>query len=156
MNRLQKTWRALLQKPGFQRLWQFVKFSVVGCGNTLVSLAVYQLCVHLLGLHYLLSNLLAFLISVTNAYYWNNRCVFGDGRKKSGKEHLAGYARSLAAYGGTFLLDSALLFFWVEVCGTGETLAPFLNLLFTVPLNFLVNKYWTFRRRGGERPDQRR
>jgi len=34
----------------------------------------------------------------------------------------------------------------VEIAGIPETLAPILNLCITIPLNFLVNKYWTFKK----------
>ena len=59
---------------------------------------------------------------------------------------MALYFKSLTAYGGTFALDSLLLIFWVEAVGIPEALAPVLNLCITIPLNFFINKYWTFRR----------
>lgn len=132
-----------LQKPWAARLWQFLKFGIVGVSNTAISLCVYELCVHL-GLHYLAANAVGLVISVVNAYYWNNRCVFGDGRKKTFPQHLRAYLKSLTAYGGAFVLDSLLLTLWVEALGVPEALAPLLNLVITIPLNFLVNKYWTF------------
>ena len=135
--------KKLLQNPLAAKLWQFIKFGIVGVSNTLISLAVYEVCIHL-GVHYLLANLIGLVISVINAYYWNNRCVFGDGQKKPFAHHLKTYFKSLAAYGGTFLLDSVLLILWVEVIHIPETLAPILNLMITIPINFLINKYWTF------------
>jgi len=136
--------KKLLEHPLFARLWQFIKFGIVGVSNTLISLAVYEVCIHL-GLHYLLANAIGLVISVINAYYWNNRCVFGDGQKKTFAQHLLTYLKSLTAYGGTFVLDSLLLALWVEVIKIPAELAPILNLLITIPLNFLINKYWTFR-----------
>ena len=135
--------KKLLQNPLAAKLWQFIKFGIVGVSNTLISLAVYEVCIHL-GVHYLLANLIGLVISVINAYYWNNRCVFGDGQKKPFAHHLKTYFKSLAAYGGTFLLDSVLLILWVEIVHIPETLAPILNLMITIPINFLINKYWTF------------
>lgn len=140
-------WNRLMENSWARRLWQFVKFGIVGLSNTLISIGVYQLCVHVLGWNYLAANACGLAISVVNAYYWNNRVVFGQGEQKTMGQHVLGYLKSLTAYGGTFLLDSALLIFWVEVVHTGETLAPFLNLCVTIPLNFLVNKYWTFRKK---------
>ena len=147
MERLFALWNQAMQKPWIAKCWQFIKFGIVGVSNTLISLAVYQLALNALGLHYLAANALGLVISVVNAYYWNNRCVFGTGEKRTPWQHVGMYLRSLAAYGGTFALDSLLLVFWVEVVHTGETIAPVLNLLITIPLNFLVNKYWTFRKR---------
>lgn len=137
--------KKLLEHPLIARLWQFVKFGIVGLSNTAISLGVYEICVHL-GLHYLLANAAGLVISVINAYYWNNRCVFGDGAKKTLRQHVRTYFKSLAAYGGTFVLDSLLLMLWVEALGVPEALAPVLNLCITIPVNFLVNKHWTFRK----------
>ena len=136
--------KKLLENPLFQKLWQFIKFGFVGLSNTIISLGVYEVCVHFLHLHYLAANAIGLVISVVNAYYWNNRCVFGDGTKKTFAEHFRTYLKSLTAYGGTFVLDSLLLMLWVEVIGVPEAIAPILNLMITIPLNFLVNKYWTF------------
>ena len=144
MQSFRSLWGRLNENPLFAKLWQFIKFGIVGLSNTLISLAVYEICVHWLGLHYLLANAIGLVISVINAYYWNNRCVFGDGMKKTFREHFITYLRSLTAYGGTFVLDSLLLMLWVEIVGIPEALAPVLNLMITIPLNFFVNKYWTF------------
>lgn len=146
MERFRALWHHAMQRPWIAKYWQFVKFGIVGVSNTLISLAVYQLALNALGMHYLAANLLGLVISVINAYYWNNRCVFGGGQKRSFSRHVALYFKSLTAYGGTFVLDSVLLVFWVEAVGIPEALAPVLNLCITIPLNFLINKYWTFRR----------
>ena len=134
----------LLKQPWFAHLWQFAKFAAVGASNTLISLAVYEFCVNALDIHYIAADAIGLCVSVINAYYWNNRVVFGNGEKKSMRQHIAGYFRSLAAYGGTFLLDIALLSFWIKIVGLNESIAPLLNLIITIPLNFLINKFWTF------------
>lgn len=138
-------WQRIRRQLKSASLWQFVKFGIVGISNTLLSLATYQLCLHALGLHYQFSNVLAFIVSVTNSYYWNSRYVFKLGHQKGIATHLRSYGRAFLSYGSTFLLSTALLALWVEGCGISKTLAPILNLLITVPLNFILNKFWAFR-----------
>ncbi len=135
--------KQLLAHPLAAKLWQFIKFGIVGLSNTIISLGVYELCLYL-GVHYLLADPIGLVVSVVNAYYWNNRVVFGDGQKKPFSHHVRMYFKSLAAYGGAFVLNLLLLLLWVEIVGVPEWLAPFINLAVTIPLNFLVNKYWTF------------
>ena len=101
MERLFALWNQAMQKPWIAKCWQFIKFGIVGVSNTLISLAVYQLALNALGLHYLAANALGLVISVVNAYYWNNRCVFGGGQKRPFLKHVALYFKSLTAYGGT-------------------------------------------------------
>ena len=138
--------KKLLEHPLFAKLWQFIKFGIVGLSNTIISLGVYEVCLYL-GVRYLPADALGLVISVINAYYWNNRVVFGDGQKKPFGQHVRMYFKSLAAYGGAFVLNQLLLVLWVEIVGVPEWLAPFINLVITIPLNFLVNKYWTFRKK---------
>jgi len=138
--------RTLLQRPAAAKLWQFVKFGVVGVSNTAISYAVYLVCVHL-GVHYIIADGLGLVISTINAYYWNNRCVFGDGMRKSFRDHFLTWLKTLTAYGGTFGLNSLLLILWVEVLRIPQTLAPLVSLMITIPVNFVINKYWTFRKK---------
>jgi len=38
-----------------------------------------------------------------------------------------------------------LLWLWTDVIGISKFLAPLISLLITVPVNFLMNKFWTFK-----------
>jgi putative flippase GtrA len=49
------------------------------------------------------------------------------------------------SYGGTSLLSMLLLWIEVQLFGVNKVIAPVVNLLITIPLNFLINKFWTFR-----------
>lgn len=137
--------RERLRREGFwATLWQFVKFSAVGVSNTLISMAVYWLCFYALHWHYQLSNFVAFVISVTNAYYWNQRFVFAKGHRDF-LGHLRAYGKAFLSYGATYLVGVALLALWVEALGVDEGVAPLINLLVTVPANYVLNRFWAFR-----------
>ena len=133
------------EHPRYGSLVQFVKFGLVGAANTLIALGVYQLCLHVFGWHYQLCNVVSFLVSVLNAYYWNDRFVFQTESARTLARHIRGLGKAMVSYGATFLLSTALLSVWVEVCGVSKSVAPVINLLITIPLNFVLNKFWTFR-----------
>lgn len=153
-----------------ESLWQFIKFSLVGVSNTLISEGLYVLIVYFGG-HYILASLIGFVLSTLNAYFWNSRFVFkedGQGEKRVWWKALL---KTYTAYLGGYLLNLVLLVFWVdvirlsrymtglsEVCLSlgverltadtlGEIVAAGVNLLITVPLNFVVNKFWAFRKK---------
>lgn len=128
----------------YQPLIQFIKFGVVGLSNTLIGYVVYSLCIWI-GLHYLLANLLGFLVSVLNAFYWSNRFVFKKGQDEQ-RGLWSSLAKTIIAYASTgIFLNSILLWLLIDEMGLSEYLAPLLILLFTVPTNFLLNKYWSFK-----------
>lgn len=138
-------WVGLPQAYG-EKIVQFLKFCLVGVSNTLISYVVYLLFISL-GVHYLIASALGFLVSVVNAFYWNNKYVFkaGAGEKRS---ILPTFLKTLLSYAGTGLvLANILLIVWVEVLSLPQWLGPLLNLIITIPLNFVLNKLWAFRSR---------
>lgn len=123
---------------------QFLKFGIVGLSNTLIGYAVYTLCVWL-GMHYLLANAIGFFVSVLNAFYWSDRFVF---KKGEGEQRNAWVAllKTIMAYASTgIVLNSILLWLFIDQWHISEYLAPLLILLITVPTNFILNKYWSFK-----------
>jgi putative flippase GtrA len=55
-------------------------------------------------------------------------------------------AKTYVSYSFTGLfLNSILLILWVKVLGISEYIAPIINLLVSVPLNFIINKFWAFK-----------
>lgn len=119
---------------------QFIKFGLVGLSNTAISMSLYYALVYL-GVNYLVANLIGFMISVLNSYYWNNRYVFN----KTEEGHLKPIIKTYLAYGSTLLLSTFLLYVMVQQLGISQWIAPLLNLAITIPINFLINKLWAFR-----------
>lgn len=92
----------------------------------------------------LVSQGIAFVLSVLWSFYWNNKVVFADG---GGERNLwKALAKTYVSYSFTGLfLNSILLVLWVQVFHISEFIAPVINLLISVPLNFLMNKLWAFK-----------
>lgn len=120
---------------------QFMKFGMVGVSNTLISLGCYYVLVYF-GLHYLLANAVGFVVSVCNSYFWNSRYVFKDKKEQSG---VRAFMKVFCSYGVSFCLSSVLMVVFVQLLGISEYLAPILRLIFTIPLNFVMNKLWAFK-----------
>lgn len=131
---------------------QFIKFGIVGLSNTIISYVLYAVVLLLLQkkmlfpkIDYLLAQIVAFVLSVLWSFYWNNRMVFvvEEGRKRSLWKSLI---KTYISYSFTGLfLNSILLILWVNVLGISEFIAPIINLIVSVPLNFIINKFWAFK-----------
>ena len=123
---------------------QFIKFGCVGVSNTVISYVTYVLLT-CIGCPYVISNIIAFVVSVLNSFFWNSRYVF---KKNDGENrNLWGtLAKTFLAYGSTgLLLSNVLLVLLVEKCQMNKYIAPTLILLITIPLNFIINKFWAFK-----------
>lgn len=133
-------------------LIQFVKFGIVGLSNTIISYVIYAVSLLLFqrfaifGTNaYLVSQVLAFVISVAWSFYWNNKYVFtqNEGETRSIWRALL---KTYISYSFTGLfLNTLLLVLWVQLLHISEFIAPIINLLVSVPLNFIINKFWAFR-----------
>lgn len=134
-----------------QLLLQFVKFGIVGVSNSLINYLAYVaglLAFRELGwfasADFLAAQIVAFVLSVLWSYYWNNRYVFAEAADKN--SWMVTLAKTFAAYSFTgLILSEALLLLWVNVVGLSEFVAPVLNILICFPINFVINKLWTFR-----------
>ncbi|MDE7251836.1 MAG: Coenzyme F420 hydrogenase/dehydrogenase, beta subunit C-terminal domain [Acetatifactor sp.] len=125
----------------FAKFQQFIKFGIVGVLNTVICLVVYYVLMHM-GIHYIPAYICGFLTSVINAYFWNSRFVFTGKKEQSA---VKAFAKVLMAYGGTFLSSIVMVTFMVEVLKVPEEIAPIIKMVITIPVNYLLNKFWAFK-----------
>ena len=93
---------------------------------------------------YIIANIIGFTVSVFNAYYWNNRFVF---KAKEGERRIWWkiLGKTFMYYAGTgVILSNILLVVCIDLIGISEVIAPIIILLITIPLNYIMNKYWAF------------
>ena len=129
---------------------QFIKFGIVGLSNTVVSyifnvLVLLALQPFEVNWDFVAGNMVAFVLSVLWSFYWNNRLVFRaeNGEKRSVWKTLV---KTYIAYGFTgIILNNLLSLLWISVLGLSKYIAPLLNLVLSVPLNFIINKFWAFK-----------
>lgn len=147
---------------------QFLKFGLVGLSNTLISEAVYAVIVCLKG-HYMLASATGFVLSIFNAYYWNNRYVFKEDETREKRIWWQVLLKTFVAYLWGFLANLALLVLWIDILHISDYLEPIarlchqwdlrflsaevlgnlfaegINLILVLPMNYLVNKLWAYR-----------
>ena len=85
------------------------------------------------------------MLSVLWSFYWNNKYVFsvGSGEQRDTWRTLI---KTYMAYGFTgIILNNVLSAIWINALGISKYVAPMLNLIFSIPLNFIINKLWAFR-----------
>lgn len=133
-----------MKLPDKALLIQFIKFGLVGVSNTAISLLVYYIFLWINPAWYLAGNVAGWIVSVANAFFWNNKYVFA-GSSSGWKAALKKLGKTYLSYGATFLLSTALLYLEVDILHWSAVISPILNLLVTIPLNFLLNKFWAFR-----------
>ena len=124
---------------------QLVKFCAVGGSGYVVNLAVFTFVVSVLDLHHLIAATAAFVVAVTNNFWWNRHWTFGA------REGHAGFqaARFFAVSVGAFLFAAVILEALVNGADVAEIPAQAISNAAATPLNFVGNKMWSFGHRPG-------
>ena len=130
---------------------QFVKFGMVGLSNTLLSYILNVMVLLILmpfsvSWDFFAGNIVGFVLSVLWSLLLEQpACVYGKGRRTQidvGKALLKTYL----SYGFTgIILSNVLSWVWITQLGISKFIAPVINLLFSVPINFVMNKLWAFK-----------
>jgi dolichol-phosphate mannosyltransferase len=130
--------RAGLRRP---HNWvQLLKFCAVGVSGYAVNLCVFAVCVELLGIHHLLAATVAFVVAVTNNFWWNRHWTFQARSGHAGFQAARFFTVSIVA----FLFAASVLELLVSVAGMAEVPAQAISIVAATPLNFIGNKMWSF------------
>jgi putative flippase GtrA len=122
--------------------FQLVRFAMVGASGYVVNLATFSLCVHALDINYRLAATVAFLVAVTNNFWWNRHWTFDARTGHAGFQAARFLAVSVLAFGFNLAILEAL----VAGAGLPEVPAQALAIICATPLSFLGNKLWSFAR----------
>lgn len=135
------------EAPGSREtIRQFIKFGVVGIGNTVVNMATYYIVLWLDPDLYLIGSILGAILSILHAFLWSNFYVFPQ-KGQTVRGFFISLWKCYLSYGGTSILSKVMLWIEVSYFQLSKMYAPIVNLLITIPLNFLLNKLWVFNRK---------
>lgn len=144
-----------------QAFMQFVKFALVGVTNTFMSTFINWGTLWILdsiggfeGVDKYIGNTVAFILSVLWSYMLNSKLVFKE--KESGEKRVwwKTLLKTYAAYAFTGLgLSNVVSYVCVDVLNINKYIAPLINLVLSVPINYVLNKFWAFRQKDKE-PEQ--
>jgi putative flippase GtrA len=125
---------------GTPLLVQFVKFGLVGVSNTLLTLAVYTLLLKVFVFWYVVASAIGFAVGAVNGFLWNRSWTFrghvGDSLTP---------VRWFVVQGCGLLVNSGLVFVFVDGARLDKLLAQGLTIGIVTILTFIANRSWTFR-----------
>ena len=120
---------------------QLIRFVTVGASGYVVNLGVYAAGVHLLGLDYRISAVIAWIVSVLNNFWLNRRWTFDAKHEHPIFQGARFFAVSLVAVGITYVILVAL----VSGAGMCKVVAQAIAIAAGTPLSFVGQKLWSFR-----------
>jgi dolichol-phosphate mannosyltransferase len=118
---------------------QLAKFGLVGLSGYVVNLVVYAA---LLGIGAHQAALVSFIVSAANNYWWNRHWTFSDQKGHFAQQGLRFFVVALAA----LAVNQLWLLVFLDWLGWGKIVSQAIAIVLVMPLNFLGNKLWSFRR----------
>ena len=124
---------------------QLAKFGLVGVSNTLLTLLVYTLLFHELGVWYVLASAVGYCVGAVNGYLLNGRWTF---RGHEGGSTAA--VRWIVVQAIGLGINEALVYGLVDGAHVGKLAAQALAIVAVVLVTFVANRRWTFPMRASE------
>jgi dolichol-phosphate mannosyltransferase len=119
---------------------QLGRFGAVGASGYVVNLAVFAACVHVLGIDYRVSAVIAWAVSVLNNFVLNRHWTFAAKQDHPVLQAVRFFAVSLVAFGFTYVVLVALV-----DAGLMKVAAQAIAIVAGTPLSFVGQKLWSFR-----------
>ncbi len=117
------------------------RFAVIGTLNALITAATVGIMMGVLGVHYLASNITAYVLAQTHNFLWCKFWIFPTDKKSNTWRQVLLF---LIAFGMAYLAQFLFIVMLVEWLSCNEYLAQFLGLFVYGAVNFLMNKKVTF------------
>lgn len=133
-------------------LKQIIYFGIIGVSNTFVAFVLYNVLLYVFqknnlfdSLDYIACQVLAYIFSVLWSFYWNNRLTFKLNKRESRNIWITLLKTYLSYSVSGLFLNNILLYVFVQYLNIQKGMAPLYTMIFTIPLNFILNKSWTFK-----------
>lgn len=158
MNLLLKPFGKQLTGKAADAFLQFVKFALVGVSNTIVSYIINAVTLLFLdaiggfeGVDKYIGNTVAFFLSVIWAFIWSNKFVFKEEEGAQKRVWWKTLIKTYIAYAFTGLvLSNVISYVCVDLLMINKYIAPIINLVIAVPINFVMNKFWAYKQKKGD------
>ena len=116
-------------------------YVIFGVLTTLVNIAVYLLFTKVFGVNYLISNIVAWVLSVLFAYFTNRIWVFESTSSNIINEISFFFGGRL--FSG--VVDTALMYLFIDILLVGDFISKIIIQVIVVILNYLISKLIVFK-----------
>lgn len=124
---------------------EFILYVLFGILTTVISISSYYICSEILNIHYLVSNIISWILSVIFAYFTNRVWVF-----ESKIKNISYIFKEMFAFISCRLLsgviDMATMFILVEAINMNDIYAKIFTQFIVVILNYVLSKLIVFRK----------
>ena len=141
------SWKLLRPlQPFYRKYKELLLYLFFGGLTTLLSIFLYWLFAHPLGLDPLVANIISWILCVAFAYVTNRTWVFAD-KAHDPKGILREAASFTAGRLATLGLEELILWLGISVLGINDIVVKVIAQVIVILGNYLISKLFVFRKR---------
>ena len=120
---------------------ELLAYVIFGVLTTIVNIVVYFLFAKVCGVNYIISNIIAWFLSVLFAYVTNRIWVFESSNTNILKEGILFFGGRL--FSG--ILDTGLMILFIDILTMGDMLSKIIVQVIVVIVNYVFSKWIVFK-----------
>lgn len=120
---------------------EVIMYLIFGVLTTVVNIVVYYIMADMLQVHYMISNIIAWFLSVLFAYVTNRKYVFESKSQHILKEMVSFFGARLA----TGIMDMVFMWIFVGFSLLPDFVAKVITNVFVIIANYILSKLVVFK-----------
>lgn len=120
---------------------EIIMYLIFGVLTTVVNIVVYYIMADMLQIHYMISNIVAWFLSVLFAYVTNRKYVFESKSNEIIKEMISFFGARLA----TGVMDMVFMWIFVGLHILPDFIAKIISNIFVIIANYVLSKLVVFK-----------
>lgn len=124
----------------YNKFRDLILYGIIGCCASGFDFAIYSILVRYLCVHYIYANSISVLAGISTSFILNRKYNFKV------KDHtIRRFSIFLSVGLLGLLLSNIILYICISLIGINELLSKFLSIVLVVFLQFILNKFITFK-----------
>ena len=119
---------------------ELTNYIIFGILTTIINIAIYLFLTSLFHINYIISNIIAWVLSVIFAYVTNRKLVFESENNNIFKELFLFYSSRIL----TVIIDTALMILFIDILSFENTFSKIVVAIIVIILNYLLSKILVF------------
>jgi len=131
-------------KKVYKKYREIINYLIAGACTVIVSVVTYALFTKVFHFHYIISNILSWILAVIFAYFVNSKFVFGSmASKKDRVYEIINFFKYRIL---SLIIETLLMYFLVELILVNDMISKVIVQIVVIVLNYLFSKFLVFKK----------
>lgn len=127
----------------FVKYREMILYLVFGFLTTALNMIIYFVFLNILGIHYIISNIIAWVAGVLFAYVTNKIIVF-QAKTTTKKDRLREFISFVVCRVFSLLVETIMLWLMVDIICFNENISKLITAVVVVVINYIGSKFFIF------------